>query len=265
MMKLWRLPSLTGAAMAGALAIAGSLATVDGAQATLVDLTYALELNGMSSGTCPGGVCGTVTVVGDTTSSLAFTVDLATGVSFHANHSGSSGTGTFFYFDVTDGGGSPITVTLDGTTSGAIGGKTWSYNSPVGGDIKPGTGNFPGTDNFSVTCTNATSGKICGSPLEFTVSGGSVANPLVIGAPLGGGLFTGDTIAFVADLSISGSCGDKTCAAGTGLVGSGPGISTRTSTVPEPSTWAMMLIGFAGLGYAGYRKASAPRAAVASA
>jgi hypothetical protein len=26
-----------------------------------------------------------------------------------------------------------------------------------------------------------------------------------------------------------------------------------TSSVPEPSTWAMMLIGFAGLGYAGYR------------
>jgi PEP-CTERM motif len=27
--------------------------------------------------------------------------------------------------------------------------------------------------------------------------------------------------------------------------------------VPEPSTWAMMLFGFAGLGYAGFRK---PRA-----
>jgi PEP-CTERM motif len=25
------------------------------------------------------------------------------------------------------------------------------------------------------------------------------------------------------------------------------------STVPEPSTWAMMLIGFASLGFAGYR------------
>jgi PEP-CTERM motif-containing protein len=25
--------------------------------------------------------------------------------------------------------------------------------------------------------------------------------------------------------------------------------------VPEPSTWAMMLLGFAGLGFAGYRKA----------
>jgi hypothetical protein len=31
--------------------------------------------------------------------------------------------------------------------------------------------------------------------------------------------------------------------------------------VPEPSTWAMMLVGFAGLGYAGYRRARAPRAA----
>jgi hypothetical protein len=28
-----------------------------------------------------------------------------------------------------------------------------------------------------------------------------------------------------------------------------------TPTVPEPSTWAMMLIGFAGLGFAGYRRA----------
>jgi hypothetical protein len=27
------------------------------------------------------------------------------------------------------------------------------------------------------------------------------------------------------------------------------------ATVPEPSTWAMMLLGFAGLGYAGYRRA----------
>jgi hypothetical protein len=25
-------------------------------------------------------------------------------------------------------------------------------------------------------------------------------------------------------------------------------------TIPEPSTWAMMLLGFAGLGYAGYRR-----------
>jgi hypothetical protein len=28
------------------------------------------------------------------------------------------------------------------------------------------------------------------------------------------------------------------------------------STVPEPSTWAMMLVGFAGLGFVGYRQAT---------
>ena len=27
-----------------------------------------------------------------------------------------------------------------------------------------------------------------------------------------------------------------------------------TATAPEPSTWAMMILGFAGLGFAGYRK-----------
>jgi hypothetical protein len=31
--------------------------------------------------------------------------------------------------------------------------------------------------------------------------------------------------------------------------------------VPEPSTWAMMLLGFAGLGYAGYRRVRRPRGA----
>ena len=33
-----------------------------------------------------------------------------------------------------------------------------------------------------------------------------------------------------------------------------------TIAIPEPSTWAMMLLGFAGLGYAGFRKAKAKAA-----
>jgi PEP-CTERM motif len=32
------------------------------------------------------------------------------------------------------------------------------------------------------------------------------------------------------------------------------GITVTTPTVPEPSTWAMILLGFAGLGFAGYRR-----------
>ena len=35
----------------------------------------------------------------------------------------------------------------------------------------------------------------------------------------------------------------------------------QVTSVPEPSTWAMMLIGFAGLGFAGYRRARRARAA----
>jgi hypothetical protein len=31
-------------------------------------------------------------------------------------------------------------------------------------------------------------------------------------------------------------------------------VSVTGSTVPEPATWAMMLIGFAGLGFLGYRR-----------
>jgi probable HAF family extracellular repeat protein len=37
--------------------------------------------------------------------------------------------------------------------------------------------------------------------------------------------------------------------------------SVDTAAVPEPTTWATMLIGFAGLGYGAYRRARAPRAA----
>ncbi len=35
-------------------------------------------------------------------------------------------------------------------------------------------------------------------------------------------------------------------------------MTPLTAGVPEPSTWAMMLVGFTGLGYLGYRKAREP-------
>jgi hypothetical protein len=41
-------------------------------------------------------------------------------------------------------------------------------------------------------------------------------------------------------------------------------MTVNAATTPEPSTWAMLLIGFSGLGFAGYRKAGATRAARAN-
>jgi PEP-CTERM motif len=42
-----------------------------------------------------------------------------------------------------------------------------------------------------------------------------------------------------------------------------PSIGT-TGTVPEPSTWAMMMLGFAGLGYAAFRRNSKGQTAVSA-
>jgi PEP-CTERM motif len=56
---------------------------------------------------------------------------------------------------------------------------------------------------------------------------------------------------------------------GTDIVGGTPAptfnaaFSLSGSVVPEPSTWAMMLLGFAGLGFAGYRHARKARPASA--
>ena len=38
----------------------------------------------------------------------------------------------------------------------------------------------------------------------------------------------------------------------------GSGQAFASATAPEPSPWAMMIIGFAGLGFAGYRARRSP-------
>jgi hypothetical protein len=43
-----------------------------------------------------------------------------------------------------------------------------------------------------------------------------------------------------------------------GSVENNPGTWTVTTDVPEPSTWAMLLLGFAGLGFMAYRRKSKP-------
>jgi PEP-CTERM motif len=248
-----------GVAFACLLSLAGGLAPPNAARAAAVDLTFDFDKDAMSTGTCAGIICpeslGTVTITGDTTSSLTYTVSLASGVSFQHPAGSAGASSDILYFELT--GGSPDFS--DGITP--TGGTNFTYGGPTSGTFHPNPGNFPGPYDYAVTCTQSKPATLCGTGTDpatttfsFTVTGGSVADPFVIGSPIPpGGDFKGIPIAFVADLSIAGTgttpgglCpGTDAC---TGLVG------TNAVTTPEPSTWAMMLIGFAGLAYAGYRK-----------
>jgi hypothetical protein len=236
------LPRLAAAAViAGLSAMAGAMALSSPSQSATVDFDFNLILDGMSTGTCAGTICptafGTVAVTGDTTGTLDFSVVLGpdADVSFVAGDS--------FWFDLSDE-GNGITFTLATPTSGTNGGDVWSWVTPSTGTFTPAPGaDFPGPYSDLVTCTST--GPLCGTELNFTASGADGAHPFVIGAPLGAGPFLGIPVQFVANLSIAAGtslCPESTAC--TGLVGT-----------PELSTWAMMLLGFAGLGFLGYRKA----------
>jgi hypothetical protein len=103
-------------------------------------------------------------------------------------------------------------------------------------DPNPGAfGLWPGYSTYATYTESATSGATSGpQPICCQLNGVSVnvaSDGEVPFDPFGAGFDTSDGIQF------------------TGNVVAGP-------NVPEASTWAMMLLGFAGLGYAGYRSRS---------
>jgi len=73
--------------------------------------------------------------------------------------------------------------------------------------------------------------------------GNGVGEFEVLGIPVSVGLDPNSATDFVTTLTFEGS-------------GAFTGTMTPIIAVPEPSTWAMMLLGFVGLGYAGYRRRS---------
>jgi hypothetical protein len=222
---------------------------VAGASHATVVSTYELDLasGGVS---CPVGGCGTVVLsspTGALNSDLTFTVNLAAGVSFVDNGKVQTSPGNpVFWFDLTG------PITFSGLPeSGTIGSNGYTYNGPTSGSFAPSNGNFPGPYNYEISCLSDVAGNLCAStktnPLTFVANGATG-----IGAPIDSqGLFSGKPVAFVADLSVTIDGVTNTGLVGSELILGGPGLTTA---VPEPSTWAMMIVGFMGLGFLAYRK-----------
>ena len=145
----------------------------------------------------------------------------------------------------------PATFTLNATnTSTAI---------TVGSDIVQ---RYAGSFSITSGATNYLSGTFSdavfgsGSGLALTAS-----NP----SPLQSVTFTSDVIApnvlaafdRAASLSFTDVTPSAAIVLGTLRSFTADVSGDFSATVPEPSTWAMMLLGFVGLGYAGFRKARA--------
>jgi PEP-CTERM motif len=127
-------------------------------------------------------------------------------------------------------------------------------DSPLGFTYSAATGEFalggledggpqaiaPGTNDFSIFLNLANLSKPQFIPCSASGASCGAAN--------------GDPAFILAGFTRSGADFDKSIWFATTA-------ESEVAAVPEPSTWAMMLAGFAGLGFVGYRRAREPRAA----
>jgi hypothetical protein len=228
---MMKIMAVTTSAFAGALALAGIFAVPSGVQAAV--LTIDLNDYDTSAVNSPGGVTLTTVTVTDLSGggvSVKYALDSPA---------------TLFAST----GGGHITVAFNLDTAITAADITNTTPSPPTFTKVIGVGSVPGDTGGFGTFTaglqgnwNGTSNNFAG-PITFDIAGISTSD------------FVANSKGFIAVADVLGNVG-------TGEVGGKIGTIVGT---PEPSTWAMMLLGFAGLGFAGYRKARGARAALSAA
>ena len=162
-------------------------------------------------------------------------------------------------------GATSVTITYESGLASAFGGTPPSVDALgyVGSPFCSGVGctgiGSSGTPfpSFSIDPTNS------GAPIYLLALIGAFtdASGGVIGLPFapGDGPFTIAIPAGAVDLSLGAN--DDIFSDNSG--GWTIGVTGVSSSVPEPSTWAMMIAGFAGLGWLGYSRRHAIRSAAA--
>jgi hypothetical protein len=132
-------------------------------------------------------------------------------------------------------------------------------NGGIGFGSNPANASFPGNAAYPLGVEFSTVTTQYDLKSEIGIFGSRSVS--CAGFP--GGCVTPPDLATTAgDLVIGGSSGQVSTEGNFVAEFTSGGVTPPPpAPVPEPSTWAMMLLGFAGLGYAGYRKAREPRAA----
>jgi hypothetical protein len=228
---MMKIGAVTTSAFAGALVLAGIFAVPSSAQAAV--LTIDLNDYDTSDVNSPGGLTLTTVTVTDLSGggvSVKYALDSPA---------------TLFAST----GGGHITVAFNLDTAIMAADITNTTPSPPTFTKVIGVGSVPGDTGGFGTFTAGLQGNWRGTsnnfagPITFDIAGISTSD------------FVANSKGFIAVADVLGNVG-------TGEIGGKTGTIVGT---PEPSTWAMMLLGFAGLGFAGYRKARSARAALSAA
>jgi PEP-CTERM motif len=200
----------------------------------------------------------------------------ATLIALICDNAACSGTlGTDFFFTTSSTGAAVVTGSFSN-------GYTFTENTSLS---KPliGSSTSPQLDlSFSVTSNSTPTGSIflyaadtdftAGSNFSMLLDGNTTAGATVIGnvwssanststamTNLFGtiGPLTGPQFNASGSATLTGQASPFSLELGLQVTNTGPGVTTgdfNVSSVPEPSTWAMMILGFIGVGFMAYRR-----------